>query len=177
MAPGAPLPVQISNVRIATWNLEGKWPLRHHRLAESLDADMLLLTEVLARVEISGMPIHRTQGEMQSARCWVAVAAQSPVVPLPDPHGATALAQIDGMRVVSSVLPWRNSGSSHPWARPDQGPRTEEAIAAVEAANPVIWDGDWNHELTGRLYAGLRRRSRPHPRCRPRRGPGIRRGL
>jgi hypothetical protein len=145
---------QTPGVRIATWNLEGKWTLCHHRFLESLGADILLLTEVLDRVSISGMDIHRTEGEMQPGRRWAAVAGRTPISPLPDPHGATALAQIDGMRVASSVLPWRNCGGALPWQGPDQGTRTTAAVAHVAAASPVIWGGDWNHELTGRLYAG-----------------------
>lgn len=34
------------------------------------------------------------------------------------------------------------------------GARTVAAVEAVEAARPVIWGGDWNHELAGRLYSG-----------------------
>ncbi|MGN6782946.1 MAG: endonuclease/exonuclease/phosphatase family protein [Marmoricola sp.] len=141
-------------MRIATWNLEGKWTLRHRHLAESLDADLLLLTEVPDRVAIAGMRVHLTQGEMQPGRRWAAVAARTPISPLPDPHGATALADVDGLRVASSVLPWRNCGNSFPWTGPDQGSRTIAAVTDIEAANPVIWGGDWNHELAGRIYAG-----------------------
>ncbi|WP_425474866.1 endonuclease/exonuclease/phosphatase family protein [Nocardioides cheoyonin] len=141
-------------MRIATWNLEGKWTLRHRHLIESLDADLLLLTEVPDRVAIAGLRVHLTQGEMQPGRRWAAVAARTPISPLPDPHGATARADVDGLRVASSVLPWRNCGGSLPWTGPDQGSRTIAAVTDIEAANPVIWGGDWNHELAGRIYAG-----------------------
>lgn len=141
-------------MRIATWNLEGKWTPRHHWLIRSLRADLLLLTEVLATVEIPGLNIHLTEGEMQPGRRWAAVAAEAPMQPLPDPHGATALAEIDGLRVASSILPWRNSGGAAPWAGPDQGSRTAAAVTSIRTAAPVVWGGDWNHELTGRLYAG-----------------------
>ena len=59
---------ETSDVRIATWNLEGKWTPRHHWLIRSLRADLLLLTEVLAKVEIPGLNIHFTEGEMQPGR-------------------------------------------------------------------------------------------------------------
>jgi hypothetical protein len=98
------------DVRIATWNLEGKWTPRHHWLLRSLCADILLLTEVLETVELPGLTIHRTEGEMQPGRRWAAVADDAILRPLPDPHGATALAEVDGLRVASSILPWRNSG-------------------------------------------------------------------
>jgi endonuclease/exonuclease/phosphatase family metal-dependent hydrolase len=141
-------------VRIATWNLEGKWTPRHHWLIRSLRADLLLLTEVLATVEIPGLNIHLTEGEMQPGRRWAAVAAEAPLRPLRDPHGATALAEIDGLRVASSILPWRNGGGALPWAGQDEGSRTTAAVTSIRAAAPVVWGGDWNHELTGRLYAG-----------------------
>lgn len=141
-------------MRIATWNLEGKWTPRHHWLIRSLRADLLLLTEVLDKVAIPGLNIHFTEGEMQPGRRWAAVVAEAPLRPLPDPHGATALAEIDGLRVASSILPWRNSGGASPWAGQVQGSRTAAAVASIRRAAPVVWGGDWNHELTGRLYAG-----------------------
>lgn len=143
-------------MRIATWNLEGKWTPRHHWMIRSLRADLLLLTEVLDRVAIPGLNIHFTEGEMQPGRRWAAVATAAPLRPLPDPVGATALAEVDGLRIASSILPWRNSGGAPPWTGDDQGSRTAAAVAAVETAAPIVWGGDWNHELTGRLYAGSR---------------------
>lgn len=141
-------------MRIATWNLEGKWTPGHHELLGSLRADVLLLTEVLETVEIPGLNIHFTQGEMQPERRWAAVAADAALRPLPDPHGATALTEIDGLRIASSILPWRNSGGAPPWVGQDQGSRTAAAVTSIEAILPAVWGGDWNHELTGRLYAG-----------------------
>jgi hypothetical protein len=143
-------------VRIATWNLEGKWTPRHHWLVRSLQADLLLLTEVVESVNVSGLSIHFTEAEMQPGRRWAAVAANARLRPLPDPHGATALAEVDGLRIASSILPWRNSGGAPPWTGEDQGSRTAAAVAAIETAAPIVWGGDWNHELTGRLYAGSR---------------------
>lgn len=89
-------------MRIATWNLEGKWTQRHQL----------------------------------------------------DPHGATALAEVGGLRVASSVLPWKGCGGGEPWCGLDMGTRTTAAVDDVEATAPSIWGGDWNHELTGRLYTG-----------------------
>lgn len=141
-------------VRIATWNLEGKWTLRHHHLIESLGADVLLLTEVPDRVGVEGMRVHFTRGEMQRGRRWAAIAARTPILPLPDPHGASALADVDCLRVASSVLPWRRCGGSLPWLGPDQASRTAAAVADIEAAKPAIRGGDWNHELAGRIHSG-----------------------
>lgn len=141
-------------MRIATWNLEGKWTPRHHWLVRSLQADLLLLTEVVESVNVSGLSIHFTEAEMQPGRRWAAVAASARLRPLPDPHGATALAEVEGLRIASSILPWRNSGGTQPWTGEDQGSRTAAAVAAIETAGPIVWGGDWNHELTGRMYAG-----------------------
>lgn len=142
-------------MRIATWNLEGRWTARHASLLRSLRADVLLLTEVLDVVEVPGMTTHRTEGEMRPGRRWSAVAAASRTLrPFPDPHGATALAEVDGLLIASSVLPWRNSGGDLPWVGHDQGSRTASAVSGIAAAAPVIWGGDWNHELKGRLYTG-----------------------
>lgn len=141
-------------MRIATWNLEGKWTPRHHWLIRSLRADLLLLTEVLDKVAIPGLNIHFTEGEMQPGRRWAAIATNAPLRPLPDPHGATALAEVEGFRVASSILPWRNSGGAPPWNGHDQGSRTAAAVTSIRTAGPLVWGGDWNHELTGRLYAG-----------------------
>lgn len=143
-------------MRIATWNLEGKWAARHHWLIRSLQADVLLLTEVPDQVEIPGLNIHFTEGEMQPGRRWAAVASGAPLQALPDPHGATALAEIDGLRVASSILPWRNSGGDPPWAGERQASRTATAVADIEKSAPIVWGGDWNHELAGRLHAGCR---------------------
>ena len=54
-------------VRIATWNLEGKWGPRHHLLLRTLRADIVLLTEVLDTVAVTGMSLHLTEGEMSRA--------------------------------------------------------------------------------------------------------------
>lgn len=143
-------------MRIATWNLEGKWTPRHHWLVRSLRADVLLLTEVINTVEVAGLNIHFTEAEMQPGRRWAAVAANGRLRPLPDPHGATALAEVDSLRIASSILPWRNSGGASPWTGEDQGSRTAAAVAAIETAAPIVWGGDWNHELTGRMHAGSR---------------------
>lgn len=120
----------------------------------SLRADILLLTEVLETVSVPDAAIHFTQGEMQPGRRWAAVAARSPLRAMPDPHGATAMAEIDGVVVASSILPWRDSGGAAPWIVGNTATRTTAAVDAIEAAHPVIWGGDWNHELTGRLWTG-----------------------
>lgn len=143
-----------AEVRVATWNLEGRWTPRHDWLVGSLRADVLLLTEVLAEIEIPGLHIHLTEGEMQPGRRWAAIGTVAPPRPLPDPHGATALVEVAGIPIASSVLPWRSSGGGSPWSGHNQGSRTTAAVTSIETTAPVVWGGDWNHELTGRLQAG-----------------------
>ncbi|TIC85683.1 endonuclease/exonuclease/phosphatase family protein [Nocardioides sp. GY 10127] len=147
-------------MRIGTWNLAGRWGDAHLRLLESLACDVLLLTEVSERVEVPGMHRHLTRGVMAPRRRWAGVFSIGPLRPLPEPHGATALAEVtadDGdERVVlaSSVLPWRSCGSAQPWVGTTSKERTAHAVDAIAQARPTVWGGDWNHALHGREYAG-----------------------
>lgn len=102
-------------MRIGTWNLAGGWSDRHLALLSRLDCDVLLLTEVLHRVEIPDMVRHVTKLEMATKRSWAAIWSQPPITPLPDPHGATAMAEVQGIRFCSSILPWRSCGDRRPW--------------------------------------------------------------
>lgn len=141
-------------MRIATWNLEGKWGPRQHMLLRTLRADIVLLTEVLDTVAVTGMSLHLTRGEMQPGRRWAGIATTQTLTALPDPQGATALAEVEGLLVASSILPWRTSGADDPWTGGDTAARTISAVTAIQRSAPVVWGGDWNHELSGRLYAG-----------------------
>lgn len=132
------------------------WTPWHLWLIRSLRADVVLLTEVADTLDIPGLHVHMTEAEMQPGRRWAAVATSGRLRSLPDPHGATALAEVDGVPIASSILPWRRSGGASPWTGENQGARTAAAVAAIEAAAPIVWGGDWNHELSGRLYAGSR---------------------
>ena len=79
-------------MRIGTWNLAGRWDPRHLALIETMDCDVLLLTEVSERVELPGYDLHLGRLLMSPKRRWAAVASRLPMVPLPDPHGASAMA-------------------------------------------------------------------------------------
>lgn len=72
----------------------------------------------------------------------------------PDPHGASAMAEVAGLRVCASILPWRSCGSRDPWRGETTAERTVAAVEALEAAAPEIWGGDWNHALSGREWTG-----------------------
>jgi hypothetical protein len=141
-------------VRIGTWNLEGRWSDRHRDLLTTMDCDVLLLTEVPKCFELAGFGVHRGERSMAAGRRWAAVASRLPMRPQSDPHGASAMVVVDGLRTCSSVLPWRSCGSGEPWAGGSTAERTAAAVAAVEVAGPSIWGGDWNHALAGREWAG-----------------------
>ena len=141
-------------MRIGTWNLAGRWDARHLALLESMDCDVLLLTEVSSGVRLPGHHLHLGDAAMAPHRRWAAVASRAALRPLPDPHGASAMAEVDGLRVCSSVLPWRTCGSRPPWTGTSTAERTSAAVAAIESAAPTIWGGDWNHALSGREWAG-----------------------
>lgn len=153
--PRQPVPVrQTSLVRIGTWNLQGRWDERHRMHVGSMRCDVLLLTEVSARVVIPGMNLHGTRGLMAQCRRWAAVASRDQVIPLDDPHGATAMVEVNGLRICSSILPWRSCGTRDPWRGTSTAERTAAAVTDLEVAKPVVWGGDWNHALSGREWTG-----------------------
>jgi endonuclease/exonuclease/phosphatase family metal-dependent hydrolase len=141
-------------VRIGTWNLEGRWDSRHLRIISGMRCDLLLLTEVSERVEIPGMHLHTSAHPMAEGRDWAAVGSVLPQRSINDPHGASALVDVDGIRVCASILPWRACGSRPPWIGATTAEKTADAVGAIEAAHPMIWGGDWNHALRGREWAG-----------------------
>lgn len=141
-------------MRIGTWNLAGRWDSRHLDLIRSMDCDVLLLTEVSERVVVPGYALHLGQQVMATNRRWAAVASRLPLTPKPDPHGASALAVVEGLRFCSSILPWRSCGSSPPWSGANTADKTAVAVSSVEASAPDVWGGDWNHALSGREWSG-----------------------
>lgn len=141
-------------MRIGTWNLAGRWDSRHLDFIGSMAVDLLLLTEVSDRVDVPGLRKHTTESLMSPRRHWAAILATTPLTPLPDPHGATAMAEVAGLRVCSSVLPWRSCGTRDPWVGTTTAAKTVHAVEAITAARPTVWGGDWNHALSGPEYAG-----------------------
>jgi hypothetical protein len=63
------------------------------------------------------------------------------------------MADVDGLRVCASVLPWRSCGAD-PWGSGDTAARTVRAVDSVRAARPTVWGGDWNHALCGPETSG-----------------------
>lgn len=64
------------------------------------------------------------------------------------------MVEIDGLRVCSSILPWRSCGIRDPWTGSTTAEKTESAVASIEAAAPTVWGGDWNHAMSGREWSG-----------------------
>jgi hypothetical protein len=141
-------------VRIGTWNLEGKWSPDHLALMDSEDCDVWLLTEVHVDAAIPGMQIHRTAELMGPHKTWAAIASIADADPQPDPHRATALAHVDGLRLMSSVLPWRSCGPSWPGSTLAEKQRATLETLRVHINEATIWGGDWNQALEGTDYVG-----------------------
>ncbi len=98
------------------------------------------------------------------------------------------MVEVDGLRVCSSILPWRSCGTRYPWIGTTTAAKTAEAVAAIEAAAPTIRGADWNHSLSRREWTGSQQgrgyildaaarlglqvgcRSRPRPRRTTSRG-------
>lgn len=134
--------------------MQGRWDSRHLEHITAMDCDVLLLTEVSDRVELPGYRRHATQLLMSPRRRWAAVASRAELSPLDDPHGASAMAEVGGIRFCSSILPWRQCGTREPWNGRTTAEKTTAAVDRIEPAAPNVWGGDWNHALTGREWTG-----------------------
>ena len=141
-------------MRIGTWNLEGKWSSRHLALVEGQECDVWLLTEVPHEASIPGMAAHRTAQAMGRGKAWAGIFSFLDVIPLPDPHRATAMAHGDGLRLLSSVLPWRACGAS--WGGSNLAEKMSTTLSSLSEHidETTIWGGDWNQALEGRDYVG-----------------------
>ena len=145
-------------MRIGTWNLAGRWSDDHRRLLLEADCDVWLLTEVNERTSLPGFAIHLSAAPMAPRRRWAAVASRLPMASSPDPHRASAAAQIGATTYVSSVLPWRSARSGPVWAGERHADKTQnpvdDLLLRLRAVPSRVWGGDWNHALTGTEYAG-----------------------
>lgn len=145
-------------MRVGTWNLEGKWSDAHLALLTAMDCDVLLLTEVSTELDMPGHTVHLGQERMAPNRFWAGIVVQgNDLVPLDDPHPASALASFNGWTFCSSILPWSGSGGEPPWVGGDHAARTSAAVGMLLRTVPrtrLVWGGDWNHSMSGREYAG-----------------------
>lgn len=145
-------------MRIGTWNLAGRWSPDHRDLLLGADCDVWLLTEVSEKTVLPGYAIHGTSARMAARRHWAGVASRLPSAALPDPHPASAAAQVGGLTFVSSILPWKGCGSRAPWVGDRHVDKATHAVddlvLRLRTYPRLVWGGDWNHALTGREYAG-----------------------
>jgi hypothetical protein len=145
-------------VRIGTWNLAGRWSADHLSLMLDADCDVWLLTEVNERTRLPGYAVHLSAMRMAPRRRWAAIASRLPMASSPDPHPASAQAQVGATTYVSSVLPWRACGPRPPWRGKRHAEKTAHAVddllLHMRATDHLVWGGDWNHALIGKEYAG-----------------------
>lgn len=145
-------------MRIGTWNLAGRWSDDHRSLLLEADCDVWLLTEVNERTCLPGYAVHLSAAPMATRRRWAAVASRLPMASIPDPHPASASAQIGARTYVSSVLPWKGCSSGPPWVGKRHADKTASAVGdlllRLRATPSLVWGGDWNHALIGKEYAG-----------------------
>ena len=145
-------------MRIATWNLDGRWTDGHMAFLLALDCDVLLLTEVNERVDVLGHVLHLGEHMMAPERRWAGVMARgTDLTPMDDPHPASAMARIGELTFCSSILPWRACGSTDPWVGARHVDKTGAAIDTLLGSLPtsgLVWGGDWNHALSGPERAG-----------------------
>lgn len=146
-----------STLRIGTWNLAGRWDERHALLLSAQDCDIWLLTEVSELLTLAGYALHATSARMAARRHWAAVLSRAPLLARPDPHPASAMAEVGRLTFCSSILPWRSCGGRSPWVGARHADRTAAAVDELLLALPptgLVWGGDWNHALVGRELAG-----------------------
>jgi hypothetical protein len=144
-------------MRIGTWNLAGRWGERHSKFLLDADCDVWLLTEVHERTALEGFEQHLSVGRMAADRRWAGVCSRFPLMPLPDPHAASAAARVDGMTYCSSILPWRTCGGPPTWPGERHAGKTAAAVNRLLSSLPnetLVWGGDWNHALSGPEFAG-----------------------
>lgn len=134
---------------VATWNLGARATPSHEAFLDDLGADVLLLTEVAPTSPVAT----RSIGGMSQGQSYAALRG----VQTCDDNGLampafTAGGGRDGVTFLSSVLPWRSMGG-------DQAVNTAAWLSELDSAWPegdVVWGGDFNHELHGRMWVGCR---------------------
>lgn len=123
-------------MRIGTWNLAGRWTPAHEAFLIDQDCDLWLLTEVNERTSLPGFTGHTTTACMAARRRWAGVFSRVGLEPKPDPHPASAMAEVDGLTVCSSILPWKGAGNRDPWNGSSHVERTEAALKELLRALP-----------------------------------------
>jgi hypothetical protein len=130
---------------IATWNLDAKASEEHEAFLKTLEADVLLLTEVPPTVEADVL----SEGVMTRGQHYAGLRG---VVGLNRGPAFAVRGVRDEATILNSVLPWRSMGGV-------QSENTEKWLRELDLSWPggdVVWGGDWNQELHGRLWVGCR---------------------
>lgn len=146
-------------MRIGTWNLAGRWTGDHQELLLSQACEVWLLTEVSEKLELPGYFAHATSALMAPRRHWAAVLSRGDLKAMPDPHPATAAAEIGDAAYVSSVLPWRSSGRPDFWGGHTHVEKMAATLRKLEKSltgRTVVWGGDWNQALVDGEYTGTK---------------------
>ncbi|WP_052664140.1 endonuclease/exonuclease/phosphatase family protein [Nitriliruptor alkaliphilus] len=139
-------------MRIGTWNVDARWDPRHKELVIEQACDVWLLTEIPDRARLPGFRGQVTMGRMVREQRWAGVFARD-LIATEEPDPATAAARIGEVTVWSSILPWPSCGPA-PWYGESHNDRVRSAVASLLAHRPdgdLIWGGDWNHSLHGRV--------------------------
>ena len=148
-----------SSMRIGTWNLAGRWDTRHAHLMRQQNCEVWLLTEVSESLALEEYTKHLSASSMAPRRRWAAILTRTALLPLPDPHAASALARVGDLHFCSSILPWRSCGSRLPWIGIGHAEKTKSALDELLPNLPqrgLVWGGDWNHALSGKEFSGSR---------------------
>lgn len=126
--------------------------------------DVWLLTEVNRKwadepgAKVLQFNSHLSKGVTGRNQHWAAVLSVSPLVPLDDPHPASAAAVVNGITYCTSILPWRGiEAGSEPWKGTNHSEMTKYAVETLLSNLPVsnlVWGGDWNDSLIGKEHAG-----------------------
>src|SRR5947207_1393166 len=108
-------------MRIGTWNLDNRLLTDPHRdLLLKEQCDLWLLTEVNPRWvdpkgKIAGFHCHLSSGVMGRGQHWAAILSHQTIVPLADPHPASAAGNVNGITYCSTILPWKGAQTQSPW--------------------------------------------------------------
>ena len=119
---------------------------RHRAFLQALACDVLLLTEV--RTDLDCLAIGPAVCRDGHGRWWAAVASQQAMwrwtlLRAPRRWRRSTAA------CVPSVLPWNGCAPFWPWHAGGTAEMTADAITGIEASDPDVWGGDWNHSLLG----------------------------